>query len=323
MMRDNNYDISIIVPVYNSEKYLKKCLDSIIHQTKKNIEIVVVNDGSTDSSLQILNEYKKYKNFKIISQLNQGVIGARITGYQNATGKYIGWVDNDDFIEPDMFEKLYALAQIHDADIVICNYSFYPHPVKTKKKWFKEYYGVNDWNFIDKNGLLWNKIVRKEFLNKIHFEKLLKNLGEGSYTIAMLNTSKIVTLNHELYHYRVGQDSVSGSFSEKVDYYYNIMIQEQKKFDLIKKMNLSTELKSYFKYYFLRSKLILLLVAAFNKNRQLYLEIKTELVHSSFFSKKYKKFLKSDFSVFQIMFFKLIVRHSYFFTALISRIVMR
>ena len=323
MMRDNNYDISIIVPVYNSEKYLKKCLDSIIHQTKKNIEIVVVNDGSTDSSLQILNEYKKYKNFKIISQLNQGVIGARITGYQNATGKYIGWVDNDDFIEPDMFEKLYALAQIHDADIVICNYSFYPHPVKTKKKWFKEYYGVNDWNFIDKNGLLWNKIVRKEFLNKIHFEKLLKNLGEGSYTIAMLNTSKIVTLNHELYHYRVGQDSVSGSFSEKVDYYYNIMIQEQKKFDLIKKMNLSTELKSYFKYYFLRSKLILLLVAAFNKNRQLYLEIKTELVHSSFFSKKYKKFLKSDFSVFQIMFFKLIVRHSHFFTALISRIVMR
>ena len=98
--------ISVIVPVYNAEEYLEQCLDSIVNQTLDDIEIICVNDGSKDSSLEILKRYKKkYCNLKVINQENKGIIGARITGYENANGKYVGWVDNDDFIELSMYEK--------------------------------------------------------------------------------------------------------------------------------------------------------------------------------------------------------------------------
>ena len=101
--------ISVIVPVYNVEQYLPQCLDSIINQTYKNLEIICVDDGSPDNSGKILDEYaKKDKRIKVIHQENQGVSVARNTGLDNATGKYIGFVDPDDWIEADYYETLTA-----------------------------------------------------------------------------------------------------------------------------------------------------------------------------------------------------------------------
>ena len=91
--------ISVIVPVYNAEKFLNQCIDSIVNQELKEIEIICVNDGSTDDSLNILKEYqKKYNNIKVIEQKNSGVIAARVNGLKTATGEYVAWVDSDDFI---------------------------------------------------------------------------------------------------------------------------------------------------------------------------------------------------------------------------------
>ena len=116
-------DISIIVPVYNAEKYLVKCLDSLVNQTKKNIEIILVNDGSKDKSIDILNEYKeKYPDMiTIISQENQGQSAARNSGIENATGKYIDFVDSEDYVSENMFEKLYEKAIEKDFDVVASN----------------------------------------------------------------------------------------------------------------------------------------------------------------------------------------------------------
>lgn len=132
------YKISVIIPVYNAEKYLRKCINSIINQTFKDIEIVCVNDGSTDKSLEILKEYSlNIPNIKVVCQKNKGILESRIIGYQHATGEYIAWVDNDDFIATDMYEKLYTLAHDKNADIAICNYKFYPKSIPTKKNGLK------------------------------------------------------------------------------------------------------------------------------------------------------------------------------------------
>lgn len=111
--------ISVVVPIYNVEKYLSRCLESIVQQTYKNIEILLINDGSTDNSLLICEEYaKKDKRIKILTQENGGLSAARNTGIDHACGKYITFVDSDDEIETDMLEYLYNI--IHNADLAVC-----------------------------------------------------------------------------------------------------------------------------------------------------------------------------------------------------------
>jgi glycosyltransferase involved in cell wall biosynthesis len=116
--------VSIIIPVYNVEDYLEKCLDSVINQTLKEIEIIIVNDCSPDNSERIILEYMKKDNrIKYIKhKKNLGAGGARNTGIKNATAKYIGSVDSDDWVDKDMFEKLYNAATDDDWDVVICGF---------------------------------------------------------------------------------------------------------------------------------------------------------------------------------------------------------
>ena len=116
--------ISIIVPCYNSEKYLERCVYSLINQTIKNIEIILINDGSTDKTGELCEYYANLdKRIKVIHKKNEGVAYARNTGIDFATGKYIGFVDSDDFVELDMYEILYSAMISNDADISQCSYN--------------------------------------------------------------------------------------------------------------------------------------------------------------------------------------------------------
>lgn len=115
--------ISVIVPVYNAEKYIKKCLDSIINQTYRNLEIITVDDGSTDNSGLICDEYaKKDSRIIVIHINNSGVSAARNQGLKIAKGDYIGFVDSDDYISENMYEMLFSAMKKDDADLVCCNY---------------------------------------------------------------------------------------------------------------------------------------------------------------------------------------------------------
>ena len=110
--------ISIIIPVYNAEKYLPNCLDSVINQTYKNLEIILVDDGSTDKSSEICDEYaQKDFRIKLIHKENGGVSSARNAGLALVSGDYIAWVDSDDFVAPDYIEYMYKLLKEYDADI--------------------------------------------------------------------------------------------------------------------------------------------------------------------------------------------------------------
>ena len=118
---ENMVKVSLIIPIYNSQDYIARCLDSLLKQTLEDIEIVCINDGSTDKSLEILEEYsKKYSNIKVYSKENGGCGSARNMGIDNAEGEYIEFVDSDDILEQDAVEKMYKQAKKYNSDLVVC-----------------------------------------------------------------------------------------------------------------------------------------------------------------------------------------------------------
>ena len=122
-MADNGLKVSVVIPVYNTAEYLPQCLESVMNQTLREIEIICVNDGSTDDSPHILAEYAlKDERIRIIHKENGGLVAARKTGVLAAAGKYVAFVDSDDWIEADMYEHLYQTAEGHQVDMVTCGF---------------------------------------------------------------------------------------------------------------------------------------------------------------------------------------------------------
>ena len=161
--------VSIIVPVYNVELYLRRCLESLVNQTLKDIEIIIVDDGSKDSSADIAKEYeKKYSNIKYYRKENGGLSDARNYGLKYATGKYIAFLDSDDYVEKSLYEKMYEKAKKEDSDMVECNF-YWSYQRKNKKDIGQKYYGKKE--MIEKARVVaWNKLYKKEIIDKSGIE---------------------------------------------------------------------------------------------------------------------------------------------------------
>ena len=246
-------EISVVIPVYNVEKYLKRCLDSIINQTFKDIEIICVDDGSTDGSHQILQEYAARDNrIVVLSQQNSGVAAARNNGLKKAKGKFIYFCDSDDCLHPQCFEIAHYFAIKHNADMVSFNFVENDEPELRNKK-------INpddiEYKITDNPVLLgsyrekfrvhfnvWTKLYRRylldevEFIEKIHFE-------DYPHTFAvMAKKPKTVILNQALYFYFIIKGSLShikGDKKQITDYHTGI----KSIYDIYKKNNLLNELK--------------------------------------------------------------------------------
>lgn len=202
--------VSVTVPVYNTSKYLRKCLDSLASQTLKDIEIIIVDDGSTDNSGDICDEYaSRYSNFKVIHQKNGGSAVARQTGLDAATGEYVIVCDSDDWTEPDMYEKLYKEAAKTCADIITCGYyAEYPDGRSVPKQtWFLEKDGfVDNDDFLRRGaGSSWIKLVKKSLFERTGatYEPGI-NMGEDALILykLMKGNPKISQIRANLYHYR-------------------------------------------------------------------------------------------------------------------------
>lgn len=212
--------ISIIVPVYNQEKYLSRCLDSILDQTYKNLEIVCVDDKSTDGSTEIIKHYVQ-KNSRIVYYRNtgKGVSSARNYGIERANGEYIGFVDSDDFIQPQMYEFMLRAMQENDCEMVACGYErvdradyrmFEYHARECKTSEFVDLYNFE--NMLNNEMVLSSactKLIKTEFLKKIDglFEDHL--IGEDTIFCAKLWTKvkKNVYVDVPLYGYFVNLNS--------------------------------------------------------------------------------------------------------------------
>ena len=216
--------ISVIVPIYNVEDYLRQCLDCLIKQTLDDIEIICVNDGSTDSSSQILDEYiSKYPQIKLINQKNLELSAARNAGMKIAQGKYVGFVDSDDWVSIDFFEQLYAAAERHDADIAAeCIIK-----VKSKKEFINISY--SDEEFISdiqekieackfpKYSYVWNKIYKRASLEKCGLTFVEgTNFEDIRFTIrALYYLERFVTVSDVFYYYRKHKNSIVKTLSPK------------------------------------------------------------------------------------------------------------
>ncbi len=169
--------VSVIVPVYNTENYLRKCLDSLVNQTLKDIEIIIVNDGSPDNSQIIIDEYfTRYPDIiKPYKKKNGGLSDARNYGIKKASGDYIGFVDSDDFVESDMFEKLYLKVISNDFDVVVCDikYVFDSCSKKVSSLVNKDIFTIEDIKkqMVSIYPAAWNKLYKKDLLTKIAFKK--------------------------------------------------------------------------------------------------------------------------------------------------------
>lgn len=167
--------VSVIVPVYNVENYLEKCLESLAHQTLKDIEIIVVNDGSPDNSQEIIDKYaKKYPTIKSFIKDNGGVSDARNFGIKKAQGKYLAFVDGDDYVAYDMYEKMYQKAESGNFDIVVCDLNYVYEDDRIMEVSSKIEHDTTDIKktYINMYPCVWNKIYKKSlFKNNIEFKK--------------------------------------------------------------------------------------------------------------------------------------------------------
>lgn len=315
--------ISVVIPVYNAEKYLEECLNSVVNQTFRDIEIVIVNDGSTDASDKIIQRFSsKYSNIKVVEQSNKGVVEARIAGYSNATGDYIGWCDADDFCELNMFEELYRAAVENNADVVSCNYNFYPKPIKTKQKWFKEYNGVVDWKFIERNTIQPNKIVKRALLEHVDAIALLRQVGEGFYENVLIKASKIVTINKCLYNYRVGHVSTSTNRTN-YKWYLKHIDKNVNQLRIIKEQDYNPKYYDYFRYRLYYSMVLALIILAYNNREDLYrLYVRKIDEYDVRHNKLNLTILIYNYGMIKGLFLNFIVPHSFILTKIAAKVML-
>lgn len=237
--------VSVVVPIYNAEKYLEQCLDSIVKQTLKEIEVILIDDGSTDESESICKSFLDDDRVHYYYKENEGLAAARDDGIVLAKGEYIGFVDADDWLEPNMYEKMYEAAKTNNSDVVFCNciqnedgHRFIPE-MRSGAYDRKEI--VNEvlprtLAYIDKHGRKrairwcnWLRIYRMQFLkeNNIRFDRRLRRSQDLQLTYeSMLYAQNFYYLGDDyLYHNRVVEDSLSRGYTKNMWTLYTYLIE--------------------------------------------------------------------------------------------------
>lgn len=215
--------VSIIVPVYNVENYIGKCLDSLINQTLENIEIILVNDGSTDNSKEKIEKYLKDKRIIYLEKENGGLSDARNYGIPYAKGEYIGFVDSDDYVEKTMFEKMYNKAVEENADMVECDF-LWEYPNKTKVDTGKIYEGKKE-AILEARVVAWNKIIKRKILEntQIEFPKGLRYEDVEFFYKLIPNLNKISFVKEPLVHYIQRNTSIANTQNERTAEIFKVL----------------------------------------------------------------------------------------------------
>lgn len=216
------YKVSVIIPVYNSEKYINQCIDSVLDQTYNNIELILINDGSTDNSLEILKKYKsKFSQIKIINQNNSGVSYSRNIGLKTATGDYIMFIDSDDIIIKNYIEQMMEYLQKNNLDIIKSSYKKFKKDISNciNVSFFKENYKIINKNEINKLFIETTnfnsscmQIINKKIIdnNKIEFENNIGFAEDFLFTYKVFEVAnKIGYINNNGYVCRENIKSIS------------------------------------------------------------------------------------------------------------------
>ena len=288
--------ISVIVPVYNVEQYLKKCVDSIVNQTYKNLEIILVDDGATDSSGEICDELEKLDNrIKVYHKENGGLSDARNYGVARATGSYIGFVDSDDFIDAEMYEKLYEAIIKEDADVAECNLKIvYPERVElftdkryyqvcTKQEYLEEYLKIEKIF-----GSACVRLIKTNIAKKIEFP-VGKLYEDTYYAYDLIDIAdKYVLMDNACYNYLMRENSITNAkFNPRI--FDLIEIVEKFHVNVYRNYPSLKEAADCRKMYAYFSVLNSILLEENFKNNTFYLQI------INYFKENYKKLLNNKY----------------------------
>lgn len=215
--------VSIIVPVYNVEKYIEKCLNSLLDQTIEDIEIIIVNDGSTDNSKKIIEKYLNNKKIVYLEKENGGLSSARNYGIPYAKGEYIGFVDSDDYVEKTMFEKMYSKAIQEKSDMVECDFLWeYPNKVRVDTG---KIYENQKRAIVDGRVVAWNKIIKREVLGstKIKFPEGLRYEDVEFFYKLIPYLNKISFVKEPLVHYVQRYNSIANTQNERTAEIFTVL----------------------------------------------------------------------------------------------------
>lgn len=296
--------ISVIVPIYNVESYLAICIDSIIKQTYQNFEVILVDDGSTDKSGEICDEYSlKDERIKVIHKVNGGLSSARNTGIEEADGSLFAFIDSDDYIEPVFLETLYHRLMEKDADICECSFFRLKHNKLIPERFFHSETLDNETAVrrlfaspYESFVVTWNKLYKRSLFEKIRFPE--GKLQEDEFTTYKLiyQSRKIAYVNQYLYIYRIRENSImkSGMSVEKAEVLD--CIGEIEAYFQLHKVNMRNEI--IFHEFSLQIVLLNLMVESNHYNPQLWKRIKNNirknkkvLFHSPFLKRGHKMYL--------------------------------
>ena len=269
-MYASNKLISVIIPCYNAEIYIAKCLDSVLSQTYDNLQIIVVNDGSTDRTSELLSCYTSDKRVKVITQQNSGVSAARNKGISEAAGEYLAFVDSDDYIEPTMYERLYIAMRDENADMAVCNFNLvYNNKIDEKYSRINNE-AVNIYDDVyayfckycacpKPNNYIWTRLYKIEIIKNsgVKFEDF-KIAEDSLVNFKLLPLLKrVVFINDGLYNYLQREDSTVRAIANKL----NLADMYADMFD---------SLADYYKANDFKSFLEILSIYAFTRIRSVY-----------------------------------------------------
>lgn len=258
--------ISVIVPVYNAEKYLEKCVESIINQTYKNLEIILIDDGSTDNSLAVCKKMeKKDTRIRVVVQENSGVAVTRNRGIQEATGEYIGFVDSDDYIDEDMYESLYRTIEETKTEYAICGiYHVYTNRTEEPKERLKKVISREEAVFmmlesrhISVNPV--NRLLAKRLYEGIHFPDGM--ISEDAYVALDIleKTDKVALDLTPKYYYFHRNESITTSSYKPLDQCVIKAYEKNQKIVLEKypKLKEVAEFRLCWAYFYVLDKMLL------------------------------------------------------------------
>lgn len=272
--------ISIIIPIYNADKYLSDCIDSLLSQTYNNLEIILVDDGSTDNSGKICDDYaKKDKRIKVIHKQNGGVSSARNQGLDIAKGDYIAFVDPDDYVLPDMYKTLLRVIQNTNTDIVICGSTTTDIHGTTCKSYFPTnnnfvYSKFVDWfqDFIEYGNLqvVWNKLFKKNILIGHSFDTDLVRAEDVNFLLDVTKNNYHIALCPKVFYYYVKRKT-SATRQYKIKYFESEYWVWKKLYEIGESLFLNNNINAIFhnisqKLIDRAYKLVLLIILLDNQN---------------------------------------------------------
>ena len=243
--------VSVIVPIYNVEGYIEKCLETLVNQTLDDIEIILVNDGSKDNSALIAKKYLEKYPEKIVylEKENGGLSDARNYGMPYAKGEYIAFLDSDDYVEKDMYEKMYEIAKKENSDMVECDF-YWEYPDKKKEDIGKIYSGKNE--MLEKIRVVaWNKLIKREILEKtkIQFPKGYR-YEDVEFTYKLIPyLEKVSFLKKPCIHYMQRQGSISNTQNERTKEIFDVL---EHVIDYYKQNNFYEKYKNELEYVYIR-----------------------------------------------------------------------